>query len=58
MKYRPGIVRARKMIVFTAAQLGLQLLLLAKLSYPPRIVVAGNKGWQTFVPIDNFFFKV
>ncbi len=40
--------------LLAAAQFGLQLLLLAKLGYS-GLVVTGNEGWKTFVPIDNFF---
>lgn len=40
--------------LLAAAQSGLQLLLLAELGYS-GLVVTGNEGWKTFVPIDNFF---
>jgi hypothetical protein len=40
--------------LLSAAQFGLQLLLLTNLGYS-GLVVTANEGWMTFVPIDNFF---
>lgn len=39
--------------LLAAAQFGLQLLLVAKLGYSDLVVTA-NKGWKSYVPIENF----
>jgi len=40
--------------LLSAAQFGLQLLLLANLGYS-GLVATANEGWKTYVPISNFF---
>ena len=42
--------------LLSAAQFGLQLVLIAELEYS-GLVVTSSEGWKTHVPIDNFFIE-
>jgi len=42
--------------LLSAAQFGLQLVLIAELEYS-GLVASSSGGWKTHVPIDNFFIK-
>lgn len=66
-KERDSVVHTGKMLKMTsnkndnyqllsAAQFGLQLVLIAELEYS-GLVVTLSEGWKTHVPIDNFFIE-
>lgn len=43
-------------LLLSAAQFGLQLVLIAELEYS-GLVATSSEGWKTHVPIDNFFIE-